>query len=119
MGAWSYGIFDDDFTSDVRYGFEEHIKQGLSLEEATEQIFIDFEDDTQDEYYEQVLYLALAELGLKYRNISAEIKNKAIEIIESESSLQLWKEVGKNELEQRKIILNELKEKLIKYTVNL
>ena len=112
MGAWSYGIFDDDFTSDVRYVFEEHIKQGLSLDQTTEQIFIDFEDDTEDEYYGQVLYLALAALRLKYRNISSEIKNKALEIIESESSLEIWKEVGDKELEQRKLILNELKEKL-------
>ncbi|WP_207649340.1 hypothetical protein [Clostridium grantii] len=52
-------------------------------------------------------------MGLKYGKVSTQIKSKAIEIIDSESSLQLWKEVGKKELEERKLILNELRESLI------
>lgn len=114
MGTWSYGIFDDDFTSDIRYAFEENLKRGLSVEEATRNILEEFKDDIEDDYYGAIIYLALAELGLKRGCLVSDIKNKALDIVESEESLEIWKEVGANELEQRKKVLEELRLRLVK-----
>lgn len=113
MGTWSYGIFDDDLTSDVRYAFMENMKKGLSVEEATKNILEDFQDEVEDEYHFDIIYLALAALGLKQGCLLSDIKDKALEVIESENSLEIWKEVGSNELEQRKHVLEDLKLKLM------
>lgn len=114
MGTWSYGIFDDDFTCDIRYAFEENMKKGLSVEEASRNILEEFEDDIEDDYYGAIIYLALAALGLKRGYVLSDIKNKALDIIDSENSLEIWKEVGSNELEKRKNVLEELRLKLMK-----
>lgn len=115
MGAWGYGIFDDDTSSDIRDDFEEYIEDGLSVNEATERILEEYEEVIEDEDDISTVYLALASLQMEHGELEEEIKSKALDIIDSGKGLEIWKESGESELEERKKVLNELKTKILKF----
>lgn len=115
MGAWGYGIFDDDNASDIRGDFEEYIEEGLSITEATEKILEEYQEIIEeDEDDGPTVYLALASLQMEHRELQADIKEVALEIIESGKGLEIWEESGEDELDKRKKVLNELKIQLLK-----
>lgn len=115
MGAWGYGIFDDDNASDIRDDFEEYIEEGLSITEATQKILEEYQEIIEeDEDDGPTVYLALASLQMEHRELQADIKAVALEIIEGGKGLEIWEESGEDELDKRKKVLNELKIELLK-----
>lgn len=115
MGAWGYGIFDDDTASDVRDNFEEYIEDGLSIADATERILEEYQEEIEDEVDGATIYLALASLQMEHGELQKNIKEVALNIIENGKGLEVWEELGGDELENRKNVLNQLKLKLQKY----
>lgn len=115
MGTWGYEILDDDTALDIKGDFEEYLEEGLSVREATENILQEYEDVIEeDEDDSTTVYLALASLQMKHGELQADIKEAALEIIESGKGLEIWEESGEEELKERKNVLNELKIKLLK-----
>lgn len=52
---------------------------------------------------------------MEYGELDEEIKSKALDIINSGKGLEIWKESGESELEERKKVLNELKTKILRF----
>ena len=48
MGSWGAGIRDDDFVCDVENAFKEHLKDGMSLVDATKSVREQFSDALDD-----------------------------------------------------------------------
>ncbi|MFX3623228.1 MAG: DUF4259 domain-containing protein [Ectobacillus sp.] len=117
MGAWGTGIFDNDTTCDVRDDFYELLEEGLSVEEATEEVLDrHLEDCDEEEELEVVswVYTGLAAAQLEKGLLQEEVRVKAIELIDRGADLELWAENGEDEdFQERKTVLNELKAKLI------
>lgn len=112
MGVWGTGIFDDDLAMDIQGEFEEALDEGLNVKEATQRILEDFEDVLEDEDEGPLVYLVLAALQLEQGELQPEIRQKVLKIIESGQGLPRWEEAGKEELAERKQMLEEFKVKL-------
>ncbi|MBO9129185.1 DUF4259 domain-containing protein [Bacillus sp. 165] len=113
MGAWGTGIFDNDTTCDVRDDFYELLEEGLSVEDATKEV-LDRNLEEDDLEVVSWIYTGLAAAQLEKGILQEEIRVKTIELIEKGADLELWAEGGEDgDYEERKMVLNELKVKLI------
>jgi hypothetical protein len=114
LGTWGYEIFADDITADIKDDFEEYIEDGLSVYEATERILERYQRRVRDKA-DPRRYLALASLQMEQGGLQEDIKQAVLNIIESGKDLEAWEGDGKDALESRKKVLNELKSKLQKH----
>ncbi|GAA0182110.1 hypothetical protein SH2C18_45440 [Clostridium sediminicola] len=115
MGAWGTGIFEDDTTCDVRDDFIDYLEEGLSAEEATQIIINEYSEefDVEDDLEGMSLvYIGLAAIQIEKGCLREDIRYKAINLIERGADLALWEESDKESYEERKKVLDELKEKL-------
>jgi hypothetical protein len=44
MGSWGTGIFDDNIAFDIKKEFNGTVREGLSIQEATEQILENYKE---------------------------------------------------------------------------
>ena len=62
--------------------------------------------------YMHSFWLAIAAFQQRYGVLMPEVKDKAIEIIDSGKSMEIWEDSDKRSIEKRKKVLAELKDKL-------
>lgn len=114
MGTWGIRIFQDDFASDIKDTYIDLLKHQMPDEEAEKIIFDNFmpteealvDDETP------LFWLAFAAVKWEVGRLDEITKQKAIEVIDNESSLELWEDDFEL-LEKRKVILEQLKERLL------
>ena len=111
MGAWGVKIYQDDVAEDVRDEYKEILKKGLNGQEALEEIIGSFIEEIEDIDDGPVFWIALADTMWNMGRLIPDVKEKAIQVIESGADLEKWKE-NKKEYEKRKEVLEQLKEKL-------
>lgn len=107
------GILDEDVAVDVEAAFMELLDGGCKGKKATKEVLEEFSEELEDEEDRNVVYLALAELQLRENCLQEDIREKALEIIESGADLERWEEAEEKDYESRKAALEELKERLI------
>jgi hypothetical protein len=112
MGAWGTGIFDNDITCDVRDDLITYLEEGKTIKEATKLILDENLDDDEIELI-SLVYIGLAAIQLEKNCLQEDVRKMAIEMIESGSDLVLWEEGNKEEYDERKQVLNNLKEELL------
>ena len=112
MGTWGTGLYQDDTTCDIKDDYITYLRIGMTNEEATKKIIE--ENDWCFEYEDEgaLLWFALADTQWKYGRLLDEVKEKAIECIDSGIDLEKWKEEDEKLYKKRKKVLEELKEKL-------
>ena len=112
MGAWGTGLYQDDTTCDIKDDYITYLKVGMTNEEATKKIIE--ENDWCFEYEDEgaLLWFALADTQWKYGRLLDEVKEKAIECIDSGVDLEKWREEDEKLCEKRKKVLEALKERL-------
>jgi EAL domain-containing protein (putative c-di-GMP-specific phosphodiesterase class I) len=118
MGAWGAGLFDDDTTCDVKEQFIEYLEEDNSVEEATKLIleeYLDEFDIDEDLEVMSLVYIGLAAIQLEKGCLQDEVRNNAIALIERGADLELWEEADAEDYEERKKVLNTLKQQLINY----
>ncbi len=112
MGAWGFGIFDDDTACDVRDAYNQLLADGQTGSVATRTLRKDFKDVLDDEDDGPTAWLALAATQWRLGRLEDRIKNKAIKIIDNGSSLHRWAEDPKV-LKRREIALQKLRDLLL------
>jgi hypothetical protein len=105
-------LFDADLAADVRTAFENRIKKSSSLEETTTFVLKKFKFALEDTDDEPIIFLALAALQLEQGEIQAQVRARALEIIDSGQDLQRWEEANTEMFEARKQVLLDLKAKI-------
>jgi len=107
MGAWGTGIFQEDFTCDIRDNYIRYLAMDKSNEEATELLKTDNELDklTDDE---GVFWIALAMVQWQKGRLLDEVKDKAIYFIDNGLDLDTWE--GNKKREE---VLQQAKEKIL------
>lgn len=110
MGTWGVNLYQDDIALDVREEYIDFLRIGMNNEEATKRLVKIYKDIIEDDEA-GVFWFALAETQWKYGRLLPEVKNKALEFIESGVDLELWKEDEK-QYKKRQKVLEKLKEKL-------
>ncbi|WP_026298231.1 DUF4259 domain-containing protein [Cohnella laeviribosi] len=78
MGAWGYGIFDNDDVLDIRDLFRQLVREGLPMKEVTKWCVEDYPDPMND----VAVVLALAALQMEQKQLQPEIKRRALQMIE-------------------------------------
>ena len=111
MGAWGTGLYQDDDTCDIKEEYLTYLRIGMSNEEALEELIECNEELIEDEEIGPLFWLALADTQWKYGRLTKEVKEKALEVINSGKDLERW-EKDKKLYEKRKKVLEELRERL-------
>lgn len=97
----------------VTQGFERYIRDdGLTVSQATSRLIVEFEIQTDEfEDVEWTLYLLLAKLGFENGELRNDVRNRAMEIINSNELVNFWKVEGVNrkELEERERFIKQIK----------
>ena len=110
MGFWGSGLYGNDSSCDVRDGYLDFLKEGLSNEEAYEKTIEKFHDYLGDQD-EPLLWFALAETQWRMGRLQPDVKEKALAWIEKGGCLELWEDEPKGAEAWTKTLQN-LKDKL-------
>ena len=111
MGAWGTNLYQNDVAGDIKDSYINKQRAGKNSQEALRELMEEdrvlFEDD--DDKYSA--WFALADVMWKYGHLTEPVKNRALELIESEPVEEIW--VNKKEIKSRKAVLEKLKDKLL------
>lgn len=111
MGAWGSGIFSNDLSADVRGDFREMLEDGLSSEEATARILIEYQHAVDDVDDRTSFWTGLAAVQFELGRLLPQVRDRAVEIIDSGGDLDLWAETGPTGA--RQAALEKLKRQLL------
>lgn len=105
------GIFEDNLSEDIKFDFQDLIREGYSSEEATEMMVNTYISSLR-KHEENIFWLALAAIQWELGRLNPQVKEKAICIIESKSDLKRW--WREPELKKkRELVLEKLKKNLV------
>lgn len=112
MGTWGPALYSDDLACDIRDEFKELIGDGLDSEQATSALVTEYQDSINDSDENSVFWFALADTQWKTGRLIDRVLEKTLEIIESGSDLERWKD-DPNLLKRREAAITKLKEQLL------
>lgn len=113
MGSWGTAIFSDDFASDLKSEFRDKIAFGKEPNEATQELLNEYKEALIDTEEASIFWIALAATQWSLGRLQEDVKHEALQIIDSETDLNRWKENPK-EYKKRKEVLNKLKKQLLR-----
>jgi hypothetical protein len=106
VGAWGYGIFENDDAYDVKQKMTKYMKNGTSALEAMRECMKEyclFMDDIN-------VVLAIATLEMEHQCLEPHIRKQCLAMIAEQRDEKRWKDP-----EKRFRVLEEIKQKLLKY----
>lgn len=110
MGAWGVAILSDDIAEDVSFRFKDLLGDNYSNEEASRIVTEEYLNELDDEEI-TAFWLSFALIQWKLGRLQEEVKNKALQIIDSGADLERWGEDTKLK-KKREAVLLKLKEQL-------
>ncbi len=90
MGAWGVGIRQDDFGCDVEGAFEDQLKDGKTIDEATRYVHEHFANAVNDCDDGPLFWLALADMQWKYGDLDPAALQRVTEIVDSDTGMERW-----------------------------
>ena len=114
MGAWGYGIRQDDHVLDIVGAFDDCLKKGGSLGDATSEVTSRFGASGGDDA-DPLVWIAIADLQWLYGQLDPLVLARVKEDFESGRSLAAWTEDQRG-LVRRRAVLERFIEKIA--TVN-
>ncbi len=90
MGAWGPAIFSDDLACDIRDSYRQLIEDGVDDDEAADRILEQYADATSDFDDGPVFWIAFAVTQSKVGRLRPEVKQRALDVIESGQNLERW-----------------------------
>lgn len=111
MGAWNCSINGNDTAQDLISDYRAAFYYN-DVDVAVKKIFDYVYSYLDDEEIPDFIY-SLADFMWKKGILTDEIKNKAIEMIDSNYGMEIWEKSGEKILNKRKKVLNNFKNKLL------
>ena len=116
MGTWGPKLYEDDVAQDIKETYEELVKTEKDNEKIIKEICSIFKEELEDQDEKSVFWMVLADLLYKQKQLTKDIKEKALKEIERGENLERWKnEASKDDYILRKKEIESLKKKLEKY----
>lgn len=106
MGAWGHGILQDDFVCDVIGAFEDLLKGGHSVVDATSAAKSKFAAEIADGDDGPLFWIALADVQWTYGALEPQVLQRVQEDLESGRSLSRWTE-DRTALKRRRAALEK------------
>ncbi|WP_339147585.1 MULTISPECIES: hypothetical protein [unclassified Sutcliffiella] len=110
MGAWGVAILSEDVAEDVSFRYKDLLGDNYSNEEASKIVIEEFLNELDDEEI-TAFWLSFALIQWKLGRLQEQVKNKALQIIDSGADLERWEEDSKLK-KKREAVLLKLKEQL-------
>ena len=101
MGTWGTAIFSDDLACDLRDEWRDRIGEGLSPREATDRLVADYSGTWADSDEAPVFWIALAVSQWKTGRLLDDVRERALEVIESGADLARWEEAASRRARER------------------
>ena len=114
VGTWGAGLWSDDTACDVRITYRNALEDGLSDEQANELVLTDFAPDLADEDEAPVVWLALAVCQHERGRLTAEVRDRALEVIDTGADLRRWEHLGPRERGRRAAVLTRVRARLMR-----
>lgn len=111
MGAWNCSINGNDTAQDLIYEYRAVFYYN-DVDTAVRKIYDYVTGYIWDDEMPDFIY-SLADFMWRKGILTDEIKNKAIEMMDSDYGMEVWKESGEKIYNKRKKILNDFKQKLL------
>jgi hypothetical protein len=92
VGAWGFGIRHDDFVCDLVGAFEDELKAGRSVAEATSAVSAKYGGAIDDDVEGPLFWIALADVQWTYGQLDPAVLDHARRDFESGRSLLAWNE---------------------------
>lgn len=114
MGAWNASINGNDTAQDLKSEYQAaffYNDAETALAKIDAYVRNDFDESDEEEWCDY--YYSLADYMWKHGILTDEVRDRAVEMIDSGFGLGLWEEAGAKTLEKRKKALAEFREKLL------
>ena len=111
MGTWGPGIRDNDAVCDMIDEFEELLRAGKSIREATREM-LPPGSDTENSYDDLLIRLALADMQWTYGDLDPELRERVTHDIEAGHYIEGWEEAGADLLRKRRSALRYFAKKI-------
>lgn len=114
MGTWNASINGNDTAQDLKSEYQAAFFYNdveTALAKIDTYVRRDFDESDEEEWASY--YYSLAEFMWKHGILTDEVKNRAVEMIDTGFGLAIWEAEGKSTLNKRKKVLAEFREKLI------
>ena len=111
MGSWGYGIRHDDFVMDVIGEFEDVLKSGKSVAEATAAVTARFGGAIEDTEDDPLFWIALADVQWAYGALAPAVLERVRGDFAAGRSLDAWEEDPRG-LAKRRAVLEKFIRKL-------
>ena len=92
MGAWGHGIRQDDFVCDVIGDFEDLLKAGRCVSDATKVVKSRFASEIKDADDGPLFWIALADVQWTYGELEPQVLKRVRKDFDSGRSLDPWRE---------------------------
>jgi hypothetical protein len=112
MGAWGYGIRQDDTVCDVIDAFDDALKSGKTVADATKAVRGQFTEALDDSDDGPLLWIALADAQWSYGQLDPVILKRVKDDLGSGASLARWDEDGEKGLHRRRAVLERFIKKI-------
>jgi hypothetical protein len=112
VAASGTGIFSDDTAADVRDDWREALLEGLDPAAATQKLVRDYSEALDDVEDANVFWLALAAAQMQTGRLQPDVREHALQVIESGRDLERWSAHDVKLARQRERVLAKLAEKL-------
>ena len=114
MGTWNTSINGNDTAQDLKSDYQaaffyNDVETALAKIDAYVRRAFDESDEEEWASY----YYSLSEFMWKHGILTDEVRNHAVEMIDSGFGLDIWEAEGKSILNKRKKVLAEFREKLL------
>lgn len=114
MGTWNASINGNDTAQDLKPEYQaaffyNDVETALAKIDAY--VRNDFDESDEEEW--SSYYYSLAEFMWKHGILTNEVRDRAVEMINSGFGLDIWEAEGKSALNKRKKVLAEFREKLL------
>ena len=116
MGAWGPAIMSNDLAADLQADFKDYVAAGKSPQETRQILAQEYEINTDAENEDaHEFWIVLSQIEWKLGRLEDDVKQKALDIIESGANIEDWKNLGAQpaDIKKRALALEKLKATLL------
>ncbi|MRD36952.1 hypothetical protein GH882_13460 [Bacillus thuringiensis] len=110
MGAWGVALLSDDIAEDIKLLYKDLLANEYSNEDASRIVIEEYKNELDNEET-IVFWLVFSSIQWKLGRLQENVKQEALQIIESGADLARWEEEPKLQ-KKREVVLNKLREQL-------